>query len=192
MDFFSKSEQISLVLASKSPRRRFLLEGIGLIPILRPVEVDETPLQGETAADCAIRLAAAKAQAAPISEKEVLLAADTLVALDGEPLGKPQDAENAREILGRLSGRWHEVVTAVALRTPRACRTAAVTTRVEFRRLNAAEIDAYVRTGEPLDKAGAYGIQGHGGALVKRLEGDYANVVGLPIHAVLNLAKEMR
>ncbi len=116
---------------------------------------------------------------------EAALTADTVVFLDGEPLNKPDDDEHAKAMLARLSGREHDVVTAFCLRRGAAEHTESVTTRVLFRRLRDVEIEHYVATGEPRDKAGAYGIQGDGGALVDRLEGSYTNVVGLPLAEVL-------
>ena len=174
-----------LVLASASPRRRQLLETIGLEVEVRPVSVHETVRPGETGVDAAERLAREKAEAAACSDGEVLVAADTLVVLDGESMGKPADDAEARAFLERLSGRTHEVVTGYCVRRGDRLATDHVTTRVRFRDLDGPTIDAYVASGESADKAGAYGIQGRGAALVESLEGSYSNVVGLPLTEVL-------
>lgn len=183
----------SLWLASRSPRRAALLETLGVDFAVLDVEVDETPMPGEAAVDYVIRLAGAKASAgraaAPVPAP--VLAADTTVVLNGEILGKPVDGPDAVHLLSRLSGRWHEVLTGVAL-AHATLDTIAVLTRVQFRALTAAEIECYVASGEPADKAGAYGIQGLGGALVARLEGSYPNVVGLPLAETLNLLRNAR
>tara|TARA_Y100001954_G_scaffold223483_1_gene261827 strand:+ start:226 stop:810 length:585 start_codon:yes stop_codon:yes gene_type:complete len=191
MDFFEKMPQIQLVLASQSPRRRFLLQGLGLNPTIRPVSIDETPLSGESARQCAERLAQEKVRAASCGSREVVLAADTLVGLNNRVLGKPKSPEDAKKMLGELSGQWHEVVTGLAVRSSKKLLTGSVVTRVEFRDLSTLEIAAYVASEEPLDKAGSYGIQGHGGALVRNIEGDYPNVVGLPIQALFELLEEL-
>lgn len=177
-----------LVLASASPRRADLLAQVGLSFEVRvsnvPEEADET---GRDAAEVAGAHAREKALAiARELPERLVLGADTVVVLEGEVLGKPTDAEQARGMLGRLSGREHEVITAVALalndgRGTRVLDEHAERTRVRFRALSAAEIEAYVATGEPLDKAGAYGIQGRGALLVRAIEGCYFTVVGLPL-----------
>jgi len=179
-----------LVLASASPRRRELLATLGVVFEVRPSDVDETPRPGEPAEALAIRLALAKARAVA-GEGELVLGADTVVALGDEPLGKPEDAAAARAMLARLSGRSHRVWTGVALveHGPGRLRTAAgaAATAVEFRPLAAAEIDAYVATGEPLDRAGAYAIQGGAAGFATRLEGSWSNVVGLPLETLPGL-----
>ena len=190
-----------LVLASASPRRRELLAGLGLEPPVRPVDLDETPLDGEPAADCVLRLARAKATA-DARPGELVLAADTLVVLDGSILGKPSGPEEAREMLASLAGRDHLVMTGVAVHDTDADRTASAVeiTRVTVGPLTDPQIANYVATGEPLDKAGAYAIQGLGAIFVERVDGNYSNVVGLPLpltarlcaelgHAILDLAK---
>ncbi len=181
-----------LVLASASPRRRELLRSLGLAPLVRPVDVDETPLPGETAEQCVLRLARAKA-AARAEPGELVLAADTLVTLDGELLGKPANADEARAMLARLAGREHLVATGVALRDGTDGRTAAgiARTRVRMAALDAGQIAGYVATGEPLDKAGAYAIQGLGAWWVEAIDGNYSNVVGLPLPLVRRLAAEL-
>jgi len=183
----------ALWLASRSPRRAALLETLGVVFAVLDVEIDETPIAGEAPADYVIRLARAKANTgrAAASSPAPVLAADTTVVLNGEILGKPADALEARRMLSRLSGGWHEVLTGVAL-AHATLATVLVSTRVQFRKLSNAEIDCYIATGEPADKAGAYGIQGLGGALVARLEGSYPNVVGLPLAETLNLLRDAR
>lgn len=182
-----------LVLASASPRRRELLALLGLEFAVRPVDLDERALAGEAPADHVRRLAREKA-AASAGEGELVLAADTVVAVDGEILGKPSGAEEARRMLARLSGRAHEVFTGVALRlggsSPREA-VAVVRTAVRFAPLTGAEIDWYVASGEPFDKAGAYAIQGLGALLVEEIEGNYTNVVGLPLPATRRLFGEL-
>lgn len=176
-------DSVNLVLASGSPRRLHLLVALGLDCEVAPVDIDETPHAGEAPADCARRLAAGKAVAAAgrHAPDRLVLAADTVVALDQEILGKPADAGAAANMLRRLSGRRHQVHTAVA--ASRAGATALRVSRsdVTFRRLREREIEAYVATGEPLDKAGAYGIQGLAAVFVRRLCGSYTGVVGLPL-----------
>lgn len=172
-----------LHLASRSPRRAELLRLIGVDFVLVDVEVDERQLAGEAPAAYVRRVAEDKARdgAAALPPQAVVLAADTTVCLDGDVLGKPLDADDARRMLARLSGRTHEVLTAVVVGTRASFAVEVVTTRVEFMPLKAETIAAYVASGEPADKAGAYGIQGLGGALVKRIDGSYGAVVGLPL-----------
>ena len=159
-------------LASRSPRRSELLRTVGVDFRIVDVNIDETVRDGEIPQDYVLRLAAAKAAAgqAQVPSGSAVLAADTCVVIDDEIIGKPRDRQDAIAILQRLSGQWHEVLTGVALAavTP---ANVCVTTRVRMRRLTTREIDAYWASGEPVDKAGAYGIQGLGGALVERIEG---------------------
>lgn len=177
-------ERVGIVLASASPRRRQLLEMLGIPVLVSPSAVQEIPLPRETPAAYASRLARDKARAVP---GELVLGADTIVVLDGELLEKPRDAEDAVRMLRRLQGRRHEVTTAVCLIAGGAEYQAADTTAVEFRPASDEVLRAYVATGEPMDKAGAYGIQGYGAALVERIEGDFFSVMGLPVRLVLNL-----
>lgn len=178
-----------LVLASGSPRRRAILAALGLEFDVRPPEVDEAFLPGESGSAEARRLAEKKASAVAAGAGELVLAADTIVVLDGELLAKPADPREAALMLASLSGRPHVVVTGLALRLGDSLHSAAAETTVTFRSLDAAEIEAYVRTGEPLDKAGAYGIQGYGSALVERIDGDFFNVMGLPVPTLLDLLR---
>lgn len=177
-----------LLLASRSPRRAELLRTLGVVFAVVDVEVDETPSTGESPSAYVERLARAKAEAGRAASDDVLpvLAADTTVVCDQEILGKPADAADAARMLRRLSGRWHSVFTGVAL-AGTGLTTVVVETRVCFRELTEAEITAYCASGEPADKAGAYGIQGLGGALVARIEGGWSNVVGLPLAETLTL-----
>jgi septum formation protein len=180
----------ALWLASRSPRRAALLATLGVDFSVLDVEVDETPLPGEAAAAYVCRLARAKALAGQLHAPSAapVLAADTTVVLDGALLGKPGDAAEAQRMLRGLAGRWHEVLTGVALAHTR-LEVTCVTTRVCFRALSDAEIACYIASGEPFDKAGAYAIQGLGAALVDRLEGSHANVVGLPLVETLILLR---
>lgn len=180
-----------LLLASASPRRADLLRRLGLAFEVSPALVDETPPQLPVA-EAVVAVATRKAEAARRAHngksRPFILAADTAVVLADEWLGKPRDAAEAREMLHRLSGREHLVVTGVAVVSPREEQfTGAATTRVEFDSLSKEQVEAYVATGEPLDKAGAYGIQGAAAAFVRRVDGDYSNVVGLPIRLALHL-----
>lgn len=177
----------SLVLASASPRRRDLLSQLGLAFRVAAADLDETPLTGEAADVYVLRLARAKAQAvAQRFPGTWVLAADTTVALGTELLGKPSGPDEARDMLTRLSGRTHAVYTGVAL-AGRAEASTVVRTGVTFRTLSAGEIAWYVSTGEPLDKAGAYAVQGKGGFLVAAVEGSPTNVIGLPLGETLEL-----
>lgn len=179
-----------LVLASGSPRRRQLLEDLGLsFEVLAP-SIDEAPRPGEAARDYVLRLAREKAaQVAAQRPGQVVLAADTTVAVGGRILEKPRDAPEARAMLEALSGRTHEVFTGVAVDGP-ARAAAAVRTAVTFRPLSAAEIAWYVGTGEPFDKAGGYAVQGKAASFVAALEGSGTNVIGLPMaEAVALLAQ---
>lgn len=179
---------VRLVLASASPRRREMLGRLGLEFSLSPVEADETIQEGEKAEDAALRLAVLKAKVAlPQWPGAVILAADTLVSRGREILGKPSGLEQARAMLQSLSGGEHQVATGYCLLQDGRQFTGLAATRVRFRRLTSAEIDAYLATGEPMGKAGAYAVQGRGAALVEEVSGSYTNVVGLPLAALINL-----
>lgn len=172
----------SIILASASPRRAELLQQIGLNFSVRPADIDERPEPDESPEHYVERLAREKALAVAASSPDSLvLGSDTSVVLNGEILGKPSDQADARETLARLSGNTHQVMTAVALATKDQCESVLVVTEVCFRQLSPAEIDAYVMSGEPMDKAGSYGIQGLGGIFVDELRGSYSAVVGLPL-----------
>ena len=179
---------MKLILASASPRRAEILRDAGFSFDVAHANVDETRLRGETARAMTRRLAEAKARAVAETlgtepPEAIVIGADTVVEVQGRLLGKPESAKTAREMLRELSGRTHRVVTSVAaLRLPdRARKTGTESTRVRFARLSGNEIAAYVATGEPLDKAGAYAVQGIGGRFIERIDGCYFNVVGLPL-----------
>lgn len=171
-----------LVLASASPRRLELLRLAGFDPEVRPADVDESTIDGEEPDAYVVRLAKLKTCSLPASEAEVVLAADTTVVIDGEILGKPRDAAEAVAMLRRLRGRTHRVWTGVAV-TDRsgAVTQTVVTTDVVLAALTDDDVEAYVASGEPLDKAGAYAIQGRAAAFVTRINGSWTNVVGLPL-----------
>ena len=177
-----------LVLASASPRRAQLLRAIGLAFRVQPASIDETPGTGEPPRDYVTRMAASKSRAvartltaADDGEAPIVLGADTIVVLDGRILGKPNDREDGCAMLRALSGRRHVVMTAICAISGGIEQAATVTADVLFAELDAATVEAYWATGEGLDKAGSYGIQGIGGILVERLEGSYSAVVGLPL-----------
>lgn len=179
-----------ILLGSASPRRRALLEGLGLPVVSRPADLDESQRPGEPPDEYARRLAREKLQrtiATGLGGHACALAADTIVILDGAVLGKPADTAEAEVLIGRLQGRTHRVVTAYAIATADGAVAAAraVSTAVTFRALSADRIARYARSGEGLDKAGAYAAQGIGACLVVRIDGSYTNVVGLPLCEVV-------
>lgn len=178
-----------MILASQSPRRIELLREAGFDPRVIPADIDETARPAEGPFELVERLACAKAAAVATEHArsgEVVIAADTIVALEGELLGKPSDEQDARRMLRALSGKTHQVATGVCITRDEEVESFVDITDVTFYELGDTEIDAYVATGEPLDKAGAYGIQGiYGRMLVKRIDGDFYNVVGLPIAQVV-------
>lgn len=170
-----------LVLASASPRRREILDTLGVSFEVCPSEAPEHARAGEAPEALAQRLAGEKASSIEAGPDAWVLGADTVVVVDDDVLGKPEDDAEARAMLARLAGRWHRVITGVALaRDGRVLEDLAVETRVRFAPMDAARIDRYVATGEGRDKAGAYAVQGIGAGLVARIEGSYLNVVGLP------------
>ncbi len=173
-----------LVLASQSPRRAEILRQAGIPFSVRVAEVDETPLPHEDPEDYVQRLAEAKALAVSAAADEVVLGADTTVVLDGEMMGKPVDAEDARRMLSVLSGRRHEVITGICLRFPTDLVRDWAATAVWFAAMDRSEIERYVASGEPMDKAGAYAIQGLASKFIEKIEGCYFNVVGLPVATV--------
>ena len=171
-----------LFLASTSPRRRELLQQIGLAFSVLNVDVDESVREGERPGDYVVRLAREKAAAGLAGLNEgVVVAADTSVVLDDQVLGKPASEVDAMVMWERLSGRMHQVLTGVAVGDARHIEAVLVSTRVHFRPLGRAEMEAYWRSGEPADKAGGYAIQGLGAVFVDAIEGSYSNVVGLPL-----------
>lgn len=182
-----------IILASNSPRRKELLRQIGLTFTSDPADLDEAILPGEAPEVYAVRVALDKARVAAARAGEALvIAADTIVVLDGIILGKPVDAADAERMLSLLSGRMHRVITGLAIIDAGTGRpaTAAATTNVWFHPLSPRTISAYAATGEPLDKAGAYGIQEKGALLVEKIEGCYFNVVGLPVSLLSAMLKD--
>ncbi|MCA8864997.1 MULTISPECIES: Maf family protein [unclassified Halomonas] len=176
-----------LCLASASPRRRDLLASIGVPVTVYPCDIDETPLVGETPHAYVQRLAVAKAEAAAPLTDLPTLGSDTAVVVDGRILGKPADFDEGAEMLRLLSGRTHEVLTAVAVSGPARMLTCCVATQVTMREISADEIVAYWRTGEPADKAGGYAIQGLAAIFVKQIQGSHSAVVGLPLFETTHL-----
>jgi septum formation protein len=177
-----------VVLASSSPRRRELLTLIGISHTVRPADIDESVLPGEEPRIHAERLAREKASVVAQQEPNaVVIAADTIVVLDGDILGKPRDAAAAGAMLRRLSGRGHVVFTAVAVARAGQVASGVEAVDVEFRDLSDDEIERYIATREPMDKAGAYGIQGFGATIVERIDGDYFAVMGLALGRMVRL-----
>ncbi len=175
---------MAFILASKSPRRRELLQQIGLTEFeIRPAQGEETRDPALSPAQLVEQLSLQKAHevAALCSPEDTILAADTIVVLDDVILGKPADAEDARRMLTALSGRQHQVLSGVTVQRGGTVLTAHEVTQVFFRPMTQEEINWYISTGEPMDKAGAYGIQGLAARFIPRIEGDYSNVVGLPL-----------
>ncbi|HEX8634765.1 MAG TPA: Maf family protein [Pyrinomonadaceae bacterium] len=184
-----------LVLASSSPRRAEILRAVGWPFEVSAANVDETARDGEEVIEYVERLACEKAEAVAEGRASgLVLGADTVVAVGGRMLGKPVDAEDARRMLRLLGGRWHEVLTGVALVRAETgdVLVAHELTRVRFAPLTDEEIDWYVATNEPADKAGAYAVQGRAALFIEEIEGDYWNVVGLPVRLVYKLAGESR
>ena len=176
-----------IILASQSPRRQELLKLITNDFEIKVSNVDETLPSGISPKDAVLYLSKIKAE--PVkNDSDIIIGADTVVALDGKILGKPKNDENAREMLKFLSGKAHSVFTGVTLIKGDITRSFSVETKVKFFDLTDEEIDEYIKTGEPADKAGAYGIQGYGSLLVEKIDGDYFNVVGLPVS---KLAREL-
>lgn len=172
---------MNVILASQSPRRRELL-GLFRIPFtVRAADIDETMDPALPAEQEVARVSRAKAMATPAKAEDVVIAADTIVVCNGKTLGKPKSKEQAVEMLTMLSGRDHQVMTGLTVRKGDTCRTVTEITHLHFRELSRREILDYVATGEPMDKAGAYGIQGGAALFVERLDGDYYNVMGLPV-----------
>jgi nucleoside triphosphate pyrophosphatase len=184
-----------LVLASASPRRQELLRNAGIKFEVQPANINEEPHPGESPRDCAERLAREKALAVFQNQPQnFVLGADTIVVVDDMALGKPADTSDAARMLRLLSGRTHSVITGICLVSPvardRESRTASETTLVTMSRISDDEIRDYVATGEPMDKAGAYAIQGQASRWILRIEGDYGNVVGLPVSRVYAMLRE--
>jgi septum formation protein len=182
---------MTIILGSASPRRRELLAQLGVEFGVAAPDIDETPRPGETPVDYVRRLAVEKSHAVRSPAETLVITADTTVDLGGEILGKPVDADEAAAMLRRLSARTHRVHTGVAVRRDTHVVSEVVTSLVTFAPLTAAAIEWYVGTGEPLDKAGAYAVQGAGGVFVQMVRGSVSNVVGLPLHTVAKLSAEL-
>ncbi|MEM6604907.1 MAG: Maf family protein [Pseudomonadota bacterium] len=180
----------SLVLASASPRRAELLAQLGLEFSVRSASIDESVGDGEAPLSYVRRMAHEKSYATDLLEGELLLSADTTVIIEGAVLGKPADLDNAKSILKRLSGKHHEVVTAVCARNEAESKLISVRTEVEFTNLSPALIADYLKTREPWDKAGAYALQGIAGSFVRRINGSVTNVIGLPLVETRELLDE--
>jgi septum formation protein len=179
-----------VILASQSPRRRELLTLVGITHEVRPADVDETYHAGEVPRDHAVRLARAKV-AAIATPDAVVIGSDTIVVVDGDVLGKPSDENDAARMLRRLGGRAHTVITAVAVAWQGRTESDAEEVGVTFHPLTDERIAAYVRTREPMDKAGAYGIQGFGAVNVARVDGDYFAVMGLPLQRLVRVCERL-
>jgi septum formation protein len=184
-----------IVLASKSPRRAEILRAVGWEFVALAADIDETRMASEDAVSYVERLAQQKAEtiANTTSDSELVVGADTVVLIEGEIIGQPRDDEDARRMLKLLSGKWHEVLTGLALvraGNPPRVLLDHETTRVRFCTMSAAEIDWYVATGEPCDKAGAYAIQGRGAVFIEEIQGDYFNIVGLPVRLLYQLMSD--
>ena len=182
--------RLRVILASQSPRRRELLTLIGISHEVRPANIDETYLAGEQPRAHAERLAREKASALS-ADGAIVIGSDTIVVVDGEVLGKPLDDADAARMLRRLSGRSHTVITAVAVARNGRVESGVEEVGVTFHPLSDAAITAYIATREPMDKAGAYGIQGYGATIVSRVDGDYFAVMGLPLQRLVRLLERI-
>jgi septum formation protein len=188
----TRLSDLAVILASASPRRRDLLKLIGVAHEVRPADADESYSPGEDPAAHAERLARTKAALiAGAANDSLVIGADTIVVIDGHVLGKPGDRNDAARMLKLLRGRTHVVMTAVAVAFGGRVASAVEKVSVTFRDLTDDEIEAYIATGEPMDKAGAYGIQGYGATIVRRIEGDYFAVMGLSLVLLVALAAEV-
>jgi septum formation protein len=181
-----------VILASQSPRRRELLALVGIPHEVRPADIDERYLPGEPPRHHTERLAREKSAAIAAAEPDALvIGSDTIVVVDGDVLGKPSDERDAERMIARLAGRTHVVMTGVAVAWRGETRSAVEDVRVTFHPLSAREIAEYVATREPMDKAGAYGIQGYGATIVSRVDGDYFAVMGLPLQRLVRLLADV-
>lgn len=181
----------TLVLASKSPRRAELLRTAGIEFSIRTADTDESVLAEESPSDYVVRVAREKAFAVSRTNDEIILAADTTVVLDSEIMGKPVDANDAIRMITALAGRRHEVMTGVCVLHGDRAITDLASTSVWFDPLSRGEIEEYVASGEPMDKAGAYGIQGLASRFIERIDGSYSNVVGLPVALVYRMLRRL-
>ncbi|MFZ6014973.1 MAG: Maf family protein [Patescibacteria group bacterium] len=180
-----------VILASSSPRRKEMLNALGIANEAIPADIDETPRKGETTKVMVKRLSYEKAKKiAEQNPKRLVIASDTALDFKGKILGKPRNKKHAKEILQLLQGKKHLIYTGICLMQGDKSLTAVEETKVYFRPMTKKEIDWYVGTGEPMDKAGAYGIQAYGGLFVKKIEGSYSAVRGLPIEKLVDLLKK--
>ena len=182
---------MNLILASASPRRKELLGLFGIPFTIRVADIDETMDENKSPFDEVGRVSRAKALAVPRNGGEIVIAADTIVVCEGKVLGKPRDPEQAKAMLRLLSGRDHQVMTGCTVLTDDKCETFTEVTDLHFRQLGENEIEKYVASGEPMDKAGAYGIQGGAALFCQRMTGDYYNVMGLPVCRLWETLKAM-
>lgn len=182
---------MQLILASQSPRRKELLGLFGIPFIVRVADIDETMDHSRAPSEEVARVSRCKAMAIPRQPEDVLVAADTIVVCQGRILGKPHSAEEAKQMLSLLSGRDHQVMTGVTVLKGKEERVFTEITDLHFKTLSQKEIDRYVATGEPMDKAGAYGIQGGAALFCERMAGDYYNVMGLPVCRLGKVLKEI-
>ena len=192
-DKLTPFSQPVLVLASASPRRAELLSAAGISHIIQPADIDES-LRGDEGPEsyvCRLSREKALAVAQTHDEPKVVLGADTIVLIGTEIAGKPVDASDAHRMLRLLSGNWHDVLTGVTIVAGEAVRSEVARTRVRFVEMSSREIDWYISTGEPFDKAGAYAIQGLASRFIEEIDGSYSNVVGLPIQTVYRLIREI-
>ncbi len=181
---------MNIILASQSPRRRELLGLFHLPYIVRVADIDETMDPGKAPCDEVARVSRAKALAVEREDEDLVIAADTIVVCENQVLGKPRDEEDAKAMLRLLSGRDHQVMTGVTVVKGDMARTITEVTDIHFRELSEQEIAAYVATGEPMDKAGSYGIQGGAALFAEKMVGDYYNVMGLPVCRLWQILQE--
>src|SRR6187431_1309586 len=182
-----------LVLASGSPRRSEILASVGWEFTKRVPDIDESEREGESPEDYVVRLAGEKAAAASLGlDREIVLAADTTVVINDQIIGKPADLDDARRMIGMLAGNWHEVLTGVAVARNGTTTTGMQRTRVKFAPMTDSEIEFLALEGDPLDKAGAYAVQAQAALFIEGIEGDYWNVVGLPVNLVYRMIAETR
>ena len=179
------------ILASQSPRRKELMGLIGLPFTVRAADIDETMDPAKDSRDEVARVSRLKAEATPRDPEDVVIAADTIVVCDGQILGKPKDEEDAYRMLRLLSGRDHQVMTGLTVLQGDTCQVTTEITDLHFRPLSDREIRRYIRTGEPMDKAGSYGIQGGGALFAQKMVGDYYNVMGLPVCRLYEILRQI-
>lgn len=183
---------MEVILASRSPRRLMLLQAAGLAVEVRPSHIDETPQPGESVADMVDRLCLAKARACQCEENSVVIAADTLVAIDDMALGQPRDLDHAAAMIRQLAGREHAVLTGVCVRLGEHTLSRQIRTAVRFREIGDDEIACYLQHNDVLDKAGAYAVQGGAATFIEAIEGPLDNVIGLPVRTTLNMLAEIK